>query len=343
MARDHMCSLEEYLVYKGFADWKAGGCEARHTSRRYFKNFLRLAPWRKGEEQQVVVAHIESPGCVHVQMLGGKGGYAKSIQSLITDMEKEYNTRFGDPCLRVLVPRVGMACVALLRSDKKPYRVQVTAVLSDGRVEVQFLDFGNKEVIMDNDLMKILDKFLSLPVMSIAVSLAGIVPVHSVEWELQASHVLGEKTRGRELSLFVEEEKTKTDLFKVVLYEMLPDKIVCINAWLVMEGYAISLTGECSTLEYLKDVIQGQAAKDDTKVVIGQHIPGMSGDKNPDKVACRVINAQSPSSLYIRQLSDEEIFYTLDVAVQLHYKSMPGSPGELVTKWRDWKVDKSSL
>ena len=56
----------------------------------------------------------------------------------------------------------------------------------------------------------------------------------------------------------------------------------------------------------------------------------MSGDKNPEKVACRVVNAHSPSSLFIRQLSDEENFYKLNEALQLHYKSMPDEDFQLM-------------
>jgi hypothetical protein len=67
-------------------------------------------------------------------------------------VESSYSSRVAEKGLNVLVPRVGMACVAQLSSDKKHYRAQMTAVLGDGKVEIQFVDFGNTEVTLDRKL-----------------------------------------------------------------------------------------------------------------------------------------------------------------------------------------------
>ena len=91
-------------------------------------------------------------------------------------METTYSARMSEAGLQVLVPRVGMACVALLSMDKKHYRAQVIAMMREGRVEVQFVDLGNTEVTLFRKMFKILDKFLTLQVMATPVSFAGIVP-----------------------------------------------------------------------------------------------------------------------------------------------------------------------
>ena len=83
--------------------------------------------------------------------------------------------------------------------------------------------------------------------------------------------------------MFREEEGlVGEDHCKVLLYERLPNKDVCINAWLVMEGPAASLTRACTTFEYQKDMIEEleELLNDE---VTGRNIPGLCGDRNPDQ------------------------------------------------------------
>jgi len=322
VARDHKCCLAEFLVYKGLADWSSEEMRTKAKS-RYQKGFLKLAPARQGSEARVMVAHVEDPGCVFVQLVGAKGGYAKYLRTLMERMESVYSRRVQEDGLKVLVPRVGMACVAQHSADKKHYRVQVTGLLGEGRVEIQFVDFGTKEVTTEFPLLKILDQFLTLPVLATPVCLAGIVPVQRTGWEEEATQVIRDKTSLKELVMFVEEEKDGDDHCKVLLYERLPDRDVSINSWLVKEGHAFSITGKCTTLEYEKDNLVEVVNEDET----GQNIRGLSG--KAEKVACRVISVQSPSSLFVRQVLDEELFYQMNRELQAFYSSRPGKDVKL--------------
>ena len=192
-------------------------------------------------------------------------------------------------------------------------------------MEVQFVDFGNTEEKLDTELWKILDKFLTLPVMATPVCLAEIVPVQRVGWEEKASQVLAVMTKAKELAMFVVQETVGESLCKVLMYERLKEKDVCINAWVVKEGLALSLNGACKTLEYQKDIVKEVEEDDLDKNVNGKHIPGLSGDMSPEKVACRVINVESPSSVFVRQVSDEEPFYQLNTDLQAFYSSRPAA------------------
>ena len=131
VARDHKCCLASYLVYKGLATWSVATARQHLT---YQKGFLKLAPAREGSEHQVVVSHVDDPGHVFVQRIGEQGGYAKYINTLVEEVESTYSARMSEPGLQVLVPRVGMACVAQLSTDKKHYRAQVMAVMGERRV-----------------------------------------------------------------------------------------------------------------------------------------------------------------------------------------------------------------
>ena len=191
-------------MYKGLATWAVA------TARQdlaYQKGFLKLAPAREGSEHQVMVSHVVDPGHVFVQRIGELGGYAKYINPLVEEVETTYSGRMSEAGLQVLVPRVGMACVAQLSMDKKHYRARVIAMMREGRVEVQFVDLGNTELTLFRKMFKILDKFLTLQVMATPVSLAGIVPEQWTGWGEEATQVLREMTMLKELWMFVDEEK----------------------------------------------------------------------------------------------------------------------------------------
>ena len=61
-----------------------------------------------------------------------------------------------------------------------------------------------------------------------------------------------------------------------------------------------------------------------TEELTVRHAAGQSGDKNVEKVACRVISVQSPSSVFIRQVTDEASFYQLNTELQSQCSSVPG-------------------
>jgi len=76
------------------------------------------------------------------------------------------------------------------------------------------------------------------------------------------------------------------------------------------------------TTEYYKDLVEAvEQEVDESEDIHGTGIPGLCGDKNPGKVACRVINVLSPSSVYVRQVSDEEGYYQLTTDLQSYYSS----------------------
>jgi hypothetical protein len=79
------------------------------------------------------------------------------------------------------------------------------------------------------------------------------------------------------------------------------------------------------TLEYqIENCAVETVAEEVTEVVTVRHAAGQSGDKNVEKVACRVISVQSPSSVFIRQVTDEASFYQLNTELQSQCSSVPG-------------------
>ena len=72
-------------------------------------------------------------------------------------------------------------------------------------------------------------------------------------------------------------------------------------------------------LEY--QIVVVTVAEEVTEEVTVRHAAGQSGDKNVEKVACRVI---SVISVFIRQVTDEANFYQLNTELQSQCSSVPG-------------------
>ena len=90
--------------------------------------------------------------------------------------------------------------------------------------------------------------------MATPVCLADISPFEAGDgWDKQATEVFKKMTWMKELLMFVKEEQSMKSPCKVLLYEMLQDRDICVNAWMVKEGKAVSISG--STMEYQKEVI----------------------------------------------------------------------------------------
>ena len=91
-------------------------------------------------------------------------------------------------------------------------------VLRNRKLIVEFVDFGNCEVVEADDLRKIKEKFMQLPIMSVRVALADIKPV-GLYWSEEAPKFIREKVRNREMRMLVTNKKKRDKTCKVILYE----------------------------------------------------------------------------------------------------------------------------
>lgn len=62
----------------------------------------------------------------------------------------------------------GTLCAALFSADDKWYRVKVNGTMGRGDIKVEFIDYGNTEVVNENTLRKL--------------------PAHLISYEPQAMH-----------------------------------------------------------------------------------------------------------------------------------------------------------
>ncbi|XP_051260855.1 RING finger protein 17 [Dicentrarchus labrax] len=130
------------------------------------------------KELNAVVSHINNPADFYIQLVD-------NIESLLLSAKLQdcYNatTMAGEEDLNVYCPVIGQAYVARY-DDKLWYRAQVIGHPGGRKVEVQYVDFGNKNILSVSDLRKIKDEFFALPSMAIHCCLSDMVPLDGETW-----------------------------------------------------------------------------------------------------------------------------------------------------------------
>ncbi|XP_059198689.1 RING finger protein 17 isoform X2 [Centropristis striata] len=128
-------------------------------------------------ELNAVVSHINSPADFYIQLID-------NMESLLLSAKLQdcYNTRkvAGEDDLNIYCPMIEQACVA--RYEDKWYRAQVIGHPGGGKVEVQYVDFGNKKILSVCDLRKIKDEFFALPAKAIHSCLSDVIPLDGKTW-----------------------------------------------------------------------------------------------------------------------------------------------------------------
>ncbi|XP_071779829.2 RING finger protein 17 [Centroberyx gerrardi] len=130
-------------------------------------------------ELNAVVTHINTPADFYIQLVD-------NIEFLLLTAKLQdcYNAMAvggGDGDLHLYCPVIGQACVARF-DDKFWYRGQVIGHPGNRKVEVLYVDFGNKKILSVNDLRKIKDEFFALPAMAVHCCLADVVPLEEESW-----------------------------------------------------------------------------------------------------------------------------------------------------------------
>lgn len=202
------------------------------------KNIRQFIPSDKLLEDSkcnVILSHIENPSLFYVQQVATAG----NLSNLINDMNVTYKSEVGNTLYQVYVPYVGMVCAAQYTVDKQWYRAQVLSLPGGAMVEVQYVDFGNKEVIHNRYLRKLFDRFLKLSKQAIACSLSEVEPGTEEGWTAEAKNWMMDMAYKKQLylkSLGMNEENKAS----VILFEIQENSAICLNALMVEAGIAAS-------------------------------------------------------------------------------------------------------
>ncbi|XP_060086316.1 uncharacterized protein LOC132565637 [Ylistrum balloti] len=117
---------------------------------------------------QVFVVYSNSPGEFWCQLVDK----ATDLQTMMDQMNEHYNS-LSPTKATIDQPEIGMPCVAKFSEDKLWYRAEILS-FEDKNIEVQFIDYGNSELVDLRSVKHIQKEFTSLPLQAIRCCLSGV-------------------------------------------------------------------------------------------------------------------------------------------------------------------------
>lgn len=177
------------------------------------------------DQFDVVVTDVIHPGEIWGQVLDAE---ARTSLNVLMEQINEYCMTASVP---TSPPQPSQECCAQFSQDGRWYRARVLECPSPGQVGVQYVDFGNSELLSTDRIRPMKDEFSRLPAQALKLSLANIRPIHQV-WNQEAVRWLG-YILNRELKARVVHRLSD------YLVVTLTDGAVDIGEELVRQGYAV--------------------------------------------------------------------------------------------------------
>ena len=161
-------------------------------------------------QEKVFVSFSDSPGRFWLQ-LASKAGTLEAIETALADKSV---TSHCKPLPREAV-FPGVACCAVFPDDGSLYRAQVVQIVKGGKVELQFVDYGNSITVSISELLSLPPGLCSTPAQAIQCCLEGVRPVKK-DWTSESCDQFSRGTADIELDAqFVDE--LMAEVFNVVL------------------------------------------------------------------------------------------------------------------------------
>ncbi|XP_023259049.1 RING finger protein 17 [Seriola lalandi dorsalis] len=203
-------SVREYLVFIEVARFYSPVTLSRRPLLYYPPVYPKI-----NTELNAVVSHINDPADFFIQLVD-------NMESLLLSAKLQdcYNatTMVGQDELCIYCPVIGQACVALY-DDKQWYRAQVIGHPGGRKVEVRFVDFGNKKILSVSDLKKIKDEFFALPSMAIQCGLSNVIPLDGETWSDACTNRFISLAHQKLVTIMATGKVPKTEPLPIKLFE----------------------------------------------------------------------------------------------------------------------------
>ncbi|XP_030411140.1 tudor domain-containing protein 6-like isoform X3 [Gopherus evgoodei] len=162
-----------------------------------------------GLKTSVYISHVNNPSDFYIQLA--------SDEPQLNDISEGLNNKTATEGLGQQQVQVGDLICAVFSEDGLWYRAVVKEKLSDEQISVQYIDYGNTFVVNICETSRLLEKYSSVPMMSIHSSLAGVQCKQFTNWTQEAVSSFSERTSEVQLNCeFVEKLK---DRWEIVLYD----------------------------------------------------------------------------------------------------------------------------
>ncbi|KAK2905757.1 hypothetical protein Q8A73_009700 [Channa argus] len=259
-------------------------------------------------ELNAVVSHINNPSDFFIQLVD-------NMESLLLSAKLQdcYNAAnvCGEEDFNIYCPVIGQACVA--RYENLWYRAQVIGHPGGRKVEVQYMDFGNKNILSVSDLRKIKDEFFALPSMAIHCCLSDLIPLDGETWSDACTNRFISLAHQKLVTIVATGKVPKTEPLPVKLFESgLDGPLVDIAELLVKEELAcfkerlqskcVSTTDEDSAI-WDPPLELNTAHSPDQKIPRQQYEelrPQLKPPVQLNDLKVRVSHVNSPSSFYVQ-------------------------------------------
>uniref|UniRef100_K7GGP5 Tudor domain-containing protein n=2 Tax=Pelodiscus sinensis TaxID=13735 RepID=K7GGP5_PELSI len=154
-----------------------------------------------GLKTLVYVSHVNNPSDFYIQLVTDE----PQLNSI-----SEVLNKTGTEGLNQQQLQVGNLICAVFSEDHLRYRAVIKEKLSDERISVQYIDYGNTSVVNVCEINKLLEKYSSVPIMSIHSSLAGVQCKQLTDWTQEAVSYFSERTSEVQINCeFVEKLEDK--------------------------------------------------------------------------------------------------------------------------------------
>ena len=167
----HGISINQDLIQRNFA-----GSHEVCFYRRLEINYPR-------EDQfDVLITEVTHPGEIWAQIVCAESHH------LLNLLMKQINQHCVSTTVPSIMPNPGQECCALFTLDNMWYRARVLDYPKPGEIVVQYVDFGNSELITPDKIRSTKEEFFGLPAQALKLSLANVRPAchiwnqEAVEW-----------------------------------------------------------------------------------------------------------------------------------------------------------------
>lgn len=261
-----------------------------------------------GDSFSVVVTHIQSPDKIVVQ----KVEHARVIQNLQMNVKTHCSQI---PASNLFRPAPGTVCCASFSEDKQWYRAKVLAYISEERVCVGYLDFGNYEAVDLNNLRPISQSLLAIPMQAMTCGLAGIQPAGE-EWSEECLQALQRRISNRILTIEIQGSYEGNVL--VTLIDEASDPQANIAELLMFAGFAAPAVNKINNDNLLSEKspsapeVAGSSLKPEPLVWTCAELSLESS-----KVLLRVCCVESPGKFFCHIVNPTDNQRLLDLEAEL--------------------------
>ncbi|NXL35438.1 TDR15 protein, partial [Glaucidium brasilianum] len=169
-------------------------------------------------EAAAYISHMNSPSSFYVQLA--------EDENLIIQLAEELNESMvnigNENCLDELV--VGDLIVAEHAADCFYYRAVIKTLKSGNSFEVEFIDYGNAEVVSPSKICRIQKKFLTLPRLSVHCFLREVKSTHDETWIKKSTSYFVSRTNNKLVTCkFLRQhgEQWEIDVIYIIIGEIL--------------------------------------------------------------------------------------------------------------------------